>query len=232
VRVKLRIVVWLCLLAGMFLAVVLLARSFPGAVDDDYTFARIIFLFSLLALWSSAIVFSSRARLGELARNLTIWAAIVSVLVVGFAFQDELGFVGRRVLGELVPGYAVEIEPGVLVLSEGADGHFHVIARVNGVDVNFLVDTGASDTVLSPVDAMRTGYDVASLDYSRLYETANGYVTGAPVTLDSLSVGSIELRDFPASVNGEDLDSSLLGMSFLRDLESFEVRDRKLYLRW
>jgi aspartyl protease family protein len=219
-------------MGGLALAVWALAGAFPGSTDSDLAFGHTIYLFALLALVSSGIVFGPRINFSEFTRNIAIWLVIVLALVLGFAFQDELRFVWQRVGGELVPGYAMQTEPGELVLTEGRDGHFHVTGQVNGVQVTFLVDTGASDTVLSPADAARTGYDLSSLDFSRVYQTANGLGTGAPVTLDTLIIGSLEFRDFPASINGEEMDSSLLGMSFLRTLESFEVRDRRLYLRW
>jgi len=227
-----RVVVYVVLLLAIALGVWALASAFPGSMESDFALGRAIWLFALLSVIASGVVFSRSLDFGETVRNLALWAGVVAVLILGFAFQDELRFVYERVRGELVPGYAVETEPGLLVLSEGANGHFNIIGEVNGVSVNFLVDTGASDTVLSPADARRTGYDLASLEFSRPYQTANGLGTGAPVTLDTLTVGPIMMRDFPASVNGAEMDNSLLGMSFFRTLQSVEIRDRRLYLRW
>lgn len=229
---NLRLLVWLGILLAVALAIWGLAGAFPGSMATDFELARLIWLFALLTLISSGIVFSRKIDLGETARNLAIWVGITAALVLVFTFQDELQFVWQRVRGELVPAYGVQAEPGLLVLSQSADGHFHIVGDVNGVPVDFLVDTGASDTVLSPADAMRAGYDVGSLDFSRVYQTANGFGTGAPLVLDRLAVGPIEFADFPASVNGAEMDSSLLGMSFLRRLDSFEVRGGQLYLRW
>ena len=146
--------------------------------------------------------------------------------------QDELQFVWQRVRSELVPGYPVVTAENEMVLGESAGGQYRVIGRVNGLEVNFLVDTGASDTVLTPSDARRLGIDIESLDFSRVYQTANGLGYGAPMALDTLSVGPLVFYDFPASINQSEMGSSLLGMSFLRRLDSFEVRDRRLYLRW
>ena len=101
---------------------------------------------------------------------------------------------------------------------------------MNGVALRFLVDTGASDVVLGPADARRLGFDVAALDYSRRYRTANGVVFGAPVTLDRVRVGPIALDDVRASVNGAEMARSLLGMSFLGRLKGYEVSDDVLTL--
>jgi aspartyl protease family protein len=111
------------------------------------------------------------------------------------------------------------------------DGHFVVTAEVNGAPVNFLIDTGASDIVLSPADAERIGYDPARLSFTQRYYTANGVGRGAPVRLDSIAVGSITFDRMPASVNEAPMGESLLGMSFLRELSSYEVRGDTMILR-
>jgi aspartyl protease family protein len=103
---------------------------------------------------------------------------------------------------------------------------------VNGAPVRFIIDTGASDIVLSPSDARRAGVDMASLDFARGYETANGAGRGARVVLKSLQVGQVHAADVEASVNAAPMRASLLGMAFLKRFESIEVRGGRLVLRW
>jgi aspartyl protease family protein len=98
--------------------------------------------------------------------------------------------------------------------------------------VRFLVDTGASDIVLSPGDARRAGIEPESLKYDRPYATANGVGYGASVTLDRLEIGAISLSNVRVSVQQAEMGTSLLGMTFLRRLKSYAVQDRKLVLRW
>ena len=113
----------------------------------------------------------------------------------------------------------------------GASGHFSVTATVNGRPVDFLIDTGASDIVLSPADARRIGYDPARLSFTRQYYTANGIGRGAPVRLDSFASGPIAYDGLAASVNEAPMSESLLGMTFLRRLDSYEVRRDVMILR-
>lgn len=117
-------------------------------------------------------------------------------------------------------------------MPQDAQGAFQVVGRVNGQRVMFVVDTGATDTVLSPTDARRLGVDTGGLNYALPVETANGAGRAAAFTADSLAVGPIRVSNFPMSVNQAAMSRSLLGLSFLRRLDSFEVRDRKLILRW
>jgi aspartyl protease family protein len=85
--------------------------------------------------------------------------------------------------------------------------------------------------VLSPGAARRLGIDPGELQYTRVFRTANGTVRGAPYNLASLKIGSIEFSNVPVTVNQAEMDTSLLGMTFLNRLESFEFRGRQLFLR-
>jgi len=119
-----------------------------------------------------------------------------------------------------------------LVLQAGAHGHFMVDAAVNGQTITFLVDTGASSIYLTPQDAARLGWTPARLTYSERYSTASGEVRAAPVTLRTLRIGQLELYDLPASVGEQQSSTSLLGMTFLKRLDSYQVRGNRLILSW
>ena len=170
-------------------------------------------------------------RWGEKARHAGIWLAIVAVIAVGFTYRSEAASVFQRVRGEFSGGYPVAAGPQELVVTADAGGGYTVMGKVNGEVVRFLVDTGASETVLSPADARRIGVDVDSLVFDRAAETANGVGYGARLVVDSVAVGSISVADMPVVVNQAPMSNSLLGMTFLRRLESFHVRDGRLYLK-
>jgi aspartyl protease family protein len=180
----------------------------------------------------SASLFARRLRFGQVLRYTLIWLAIVAALLLGFSFRDELGFVGRRLMGELAPSQPLAAGPREMVLTQEGDGHFYVMGTVNGTPVRFLIDTGASGIALSPADARRLGIDLAGLTFSESFETANGVGRGAPFIADGLSVGPLHMSDVAMSINQAPMRASLLGLSYLRELESFEVRGRRLYLRW
>lgn len=119
-----------------------------------------------------------------------------------------------------------------LVLRRAANGHFKVRAYVNGVSIPFLVDTGASDVALSADAARQIGINMDSLKYTRRYQTANGAIYAAPVNLRDVRIGDLRVYDVDASITKSDLGVSLLGMSFLNRLTSFEMRGGELILRW
>ena len=118
------------------------------------------------------------------------------------------------------------------VVPPGPGGHFLVMLDVNGTPVRFLVDTGATMVTLTAEDAERVGLPVRALDYSTRVQTANGQVGVASVILRDMQLGKLEIRDVEASVTQAQMNISLLGMSFLRRLSSFEVRSEGLILRY
>ena len=121
-------------------------------------------------------------------------------------------------------GYVVE-------LAAGAYGHYKTPARVNGRQINVLVDTGASYVSLTHEDAERAGIFVSNGDYKYKTRTANGVTRVALVTIDRISIGDIEVRNVKASVHERGkLHVTLLGMSFLGKLRRAEMRSGRLIL--
>jgi aspartyl protease family protein len=114
-----------------------------------------------------------------------------------------------------------------------ADSRGHVIldAIVNGASVRFLVDTGASLVTLTANDARAAGLDPRRLAFNERATTANGEVRMAPVRLREIRLGQLAIEDVPAAVI-ENLKISLLGVSFLERLQSYEMRDGKLTIAW
>lgn len=119
-----------------------------------------------------------------------------------------------------------------LVYRRAPNGHFYVDAEVDGGRVHFLVDTGASDVVLTPNDARAAGLSLQELDFSNRIETANGEAHVAGATLRRMSLSQLEVFDLPVLVIDHDMPASLLGMNFLRRLDGYEIRDNELILRW
>ncbi len=222
---------WLLLLLATGALIAVLAWRFPGNLETERDWLRMIYLVGLLALVSSGVVAGRRGRLRETAKQIAAWIAIALVAIAGYGYRFEIKAVGERLLGELAPGYGIATGEASVVFRIGAGGHYRVEAVVDGVALVFLVDTGASEVVLSRADARRLGLDPGALDYTQVYVTANGVGRGAPVTLSEVVVGPIRLTNVAASVNQAPMAGSLLGMSFLGRLSAYEVRNGSLTLR-
>jgi aspartyl protease family protein len=228
--VRLGLWLWLGVMAGTGLLLFVLNRFFPGSLGDGDT-AYMLRTVGWLALLSSSLLFVRRVNLRQAARTTLIWLAIAGVVVLGYAWRDPLTRLAQQVRAELVPGYPIASGAGEITIAEDDGGSYRVIGSVNGQPVRFLIDTGASDIVLTGEDARAAGIDLDALDYSRPAATANGIAHSATAMVRELKVGSIVFQDVRVSVQREGLGVSLLGMSFLRRLKSFGFGAHKMVLR-
>ncbi len=222
----------LAIAAAVGVLVWILARAFPENLRSGDDWAWVAQGALVVLIVGTGVFRLSRGRWSEHLRYAAVWAVIIAVLAVGYAYRGELQGVVRRVQGAFGPGEPIATATHELAVNQDDEGGFIVVGQVNGQRVRFLVDTGSSDTVLAPADAQRIGVDLTSLHFDRTAETANGLGYGAPFTADSLTVGPIRLSAMPMSINQAPMSASLLGMSFLSRLDSFEFRGRKLILKW
>ncbi len=109
---------------------------------------------------------------------------------------------------------------GIEYLLSDSRGHFLANLEVNGVNIQTLVDTGASMVAFGAIDAERAGIRPSQSDYKYKSQTANGEVSMARVIVPRMRLGSIELENVEAAVLPDGaLNGTLLGMSFLRRLQ-------------
>ncbi|MCB5197980.1 TIGR02281 family clan AA aspartic protease [Loktanella sp. TSTF-M6] len=173
------------------------------------------------AIFVSYLV-SQRGRMGKVAQQASIW---------GLIFIGVIGAIGLwgDISRDVLPRQSVT-SGGDIVLPQQADGHYYIRLDVNDVPVDFVIDTGASQIVLSQQDAQRIGLDPDTLRYLGSASTANGIVQTAPVTLDLVTLGDVTETRVPAVVNGGDMFGSLLGMSYLSRFSNIQIRDGELVL--
>lgn len=190
---------------------------------DPDTQARSFYLILLGAFILLAVFTHYRGRMGQAAQHAAIWALIFIGAVIAIGFSDQL----RQ---QLYPESAMSAGEGTLSFRRAPDGHFYVGAEVNGAPVRFMVDTGATMLLLTRADARAAGLDPASLNFVQPTHTANGQVMIAPVRLDEIELGGVIDRNIPASVSGEGLGRSLLGMSYLNRWRSIRIEGDTLYL--
>jgi aspartyl protease family protein len=228
---RLGLALWLGALAVLGLSLWGLTELFPNGNPSWMDTAALVRMVAILAVISSSLLFIRQINLKQTVRNVLLWAGIMGVLALGFAYQEPLRDAALRLRSGLIPGYPVQTGTGEMVISESEGGNYLVYGTVNGTRVRFLIDTGASDIVLSPADARRVGIDFGLLDFDHRYETANGVGKGALTKVNTLTVGDAHFTDVAVSVNQADMNASLLGMTFLKRFKSFGFSEGKLSLR-
>lgn len=175
------------------------------------------------------------------AREASGWLLIAAVVFVTIYYFADLRGLSRTYIGSTAEQSDVA-EPAQLqtppsgsereVHLQAADsGHFFSDVDINGRTVNVVVDTGATAVSLSYEDARAIGIRLTDDEFTMESRTANGTAKIAPVMLDRIRIGDIEIRDVEAFVaEPGKLFQTLLGMSFLRRLSQIDIRGRELVL--
>lgn len=190
---------------------------------SEFEIMHLVYLVALLVFVAFSLSPMFRANFWKTIQQLMIWALIfVGVMVVVGSWDN--------IRSAALPPQVAFSEDGTIEIPKSYDGHFYVTALVNGAEIEFVVDTGASDLVLSQKDAITAGLDPENLDFYGRAKTANGEVRTAPVRLESVSLGKFDDKNVRARVNGGDLDISLLGMSYLNRFPEITISRNRLVL--
>lgn len=211
-------------LVGIGLLVGGLSLAVPSHTLADPYLVRALLI---LVIFGSVALFWSRQNLMKIAKMAGLWILIIAGVSGFYLFQSEFG---SRFRAALDPSAAMVTNEGIII-HRSADGHFWVKALINGEPIRMMVDTGASNIVLSPADARLVGINSDNLKYSNRAETANGPVALAKTKVQSIRIGDALLLDVSVTVNSADMRGSLFGLSALDQFSSFEFRGEKLILR-
>ncbi len=184
--------------------------------------ANLAYLALLGAVIAGYFLLQNRHNLGKLAQQAAVWALIfVGAIAAAGLWSD--------IRDDVAPRQSVIGDARIEVPRSG-DGHYYLRADINGAPVDFVVDTGATDLVLSRRDAARAGIDPDDLAYLGTAVTANGMVRTAAVRLDSVRIGAIEDQGVRAVVTDGDFDGSLMGMGYLGLYERMIFENNRLVL--
>jgi len=169
------------------------------------------------------------ARREPLAKMLTMalaWIVIFAAGFVLFTFRDDFGYLAQRLKAEAIGSPVSDGRETRIPMA--IDGHFWVNAKLNGRDVKFLVDSGATMTTIDRKTANAAGVPVSPRadEYVR---TGNGIIRVSSGRAAEISVGGIVRRDVGLQIAEND-DLNVLGMNYLSSLSRWGVQGRWLVL--
>jgi aspartyl protease family protein len=191
---------------------------------DGDNIARMAYLGLLGAALVAWFISQNRQSLNKVVQQALAWVFIFVGVIAAYGLWEDI----RTTVSPAAPQMTVSGQ--TVEVPRSFDGHYYLPVLVNGEPITFLVDTGASQIVLSAQDARRVGIDPAQLNYFGRAATANGEVRTAPVRLDSLALGPITDSDVAAWINEGQMDQSLLGMDYLHRFSNIQFADGRLIL--
>jgi aspartyl protease family protein len=110
------------------------------------------------------------------------------------------------------------------------DGHYWVRAEINGAPANFLIDTGATISAVSPAVAARAGLTPRRGGIPVQINTANGSVTAQIASADRLSFGNVAAEGIDVVIAPGLGDTNIIGMNLLSRLEGWRVENGVMVL--
>lgn len=194
--------------------------------DGTQALNLIYLLIILIAVLSAFSL--RRIPLGKTVRMVLAWVLIFAALFAIFALRDDFRALGNRLWAAVTGSDNQEVQGNELRIAMANDGHFYADGQINGRDVRFLVDSGATVTTIGPQTAREAG--VQPTGERTMVDTANGIAQVDRGRVERLTIGPIERRDFAVFIAREDA-TSVIGMNFLSTLSRWSVEGRTLVLR-
>ena len=191
---------------------------------EENDFSRLIYLSVLVVAILGSVLISRRGAYGKMFRQAGVWLLIFMGLVAIVASWQDIRQSGQTMSFQ-------QSEDSAIIIPKEIDGHFHLTLTINDRPIDFLVDTGASDIVLTRKDAARVGFDPNRLDYWGMANTANGTVRLATIRLETVRLGEFIDKNIRASVNKAPMEKSLLGMRYLSKFSAIEISNDQMILK-
>ena len=191
---------------------------------EENDFSRLIYLSVLVVAILGSVLISRRGAYGKMFRQAGVWLLIFMILVAIVASWQDIRQSGQTTSFQ-------QSQDGAIIIPKEIDGHFHLTVTINDRPIEFLVDTGASDIVLTRNDAARVGFDPNRLDYWGMANTANGTVRLATIRLETVRLGEFIDKNIRASVNKAPMEKSLLGMRYLSKFRAIEISNDQMILK-
>ncbi len=188
-------------------------------------FGQFAYLALLLVAVAGYFVTENRFSLGQTLRHSLIWIFIfVGVLAAVGLWQD--------LKHDITPRQSFINETGQITLPRAYDGHFYARVMMNGKPIDFVVDTGASNIVMTKKDAQHAGIDLSALRFFGRAMTANGQTRTAPARVARVALEGIADFNVEVWVNQGEMPQSLLGNTYLQRFEKIEIsRDEMILTR-
>ncbi len=181
------------------------------------------YLVLLLVAISGYFISENRFSLGQTLRHSLIWI---------FIFVGALAVVGlwQNVKNDISPRQTYMSETDQITLPRAYDGHFYAQLMLNGNPVDFVIDTGASNVVLTKKDAERAGIDLSALRFFGRAMTANGQTRTAPARIARVELEGITDFNVEVWVNEGEMSQSLLGNTYLQRFDKIEIGQNEMVL--
>ena len=200
---------------GKVLVGILLYSSIINAADQDISHIEVMALFKNKAMVS----INDKQHLLKVGEPATVGVKLVEASSK-YAVLEVNGERSKYTLGNRVRASYSKTEKKKVQIYRDGQNMFRTVGSINGYQVDFLVDTGATSVALNSALAKRLGLQYKLKGEKTVVSTASGKALAYAISLDQVKIGEIMLRNIEAVIiEGNDPSTPLLGMSYLGRLK-------------
>ena len=196
---------------------------------ETLNFSYLIYLIIILIILLGTFLLSNKKNLNKNIQNLAIWGLIFFALLVTYYLWNELKFSMEKERYN----YVIENDNSILI-NKSYDGHFYLPLSINNKEIIFLVDTGATKSLLSKRDYKLLKKNEINFTTEKIIETANGKIIALETTFDKVKLFNNILGDVTFLVVRNDFEGpniSLLGLDLLDNKFNYQITNNYLKLQ-
>ena len=196
---------------------------------ETFNFSYLIYLIVILVVLLGTFLLSNKKNLNKNIQNLAIWGLIFFALLVTYYLWNELKFSMEKERYN----YVIENDNSILI-NKSYDGHFYLPLSINNKEIIFLVDTGATKSLLSKSDYKLLKNNEINFTKEKIIETANGKIIALETTFDKVKLFNNILGDITFLVVRDDFEGpniSLLGLDLLDNKFNYQITNNYLKLQ-
>ena len=196
---------------------------------ETLNFSYLIYLIIILIVLLGTFLLSNKKNLNKNVQNLAIWGLIFFAFLVTYYLWNELKFSMEKERYN----YLIEKDNSILI-NKSYDGHFYLPLSINNKEIIFLVDTGATKSLLAKNDYKLLKNDGINFTSEKIIETANGKIIALETTFDKVKLFNNILGNVTFLVVRNDFEGpniSLLGLDLLDSKFNYEITNNYLKLQ-
>ena len=196
---------------------------------SNLNYFHLIYLTLILLFLVVTFLLSNKKNLNKNIQNLSIWGIIFFAVLISYYLWDDL----KVSMSKEKFNYIIEDNSNITI-EKSKDGHFYLRLTINDLQIIFLVDTGASRSLLSRKDFKLVKAGNIFLPTETILETANGIVKAKEIIFQNVKVFESDLGEISflvATKNFKGPRISLLGLDLLNNKFKYEITNNFLKLQ-
>lgn len=194
---------------------------------NEHERMHFIYLVLLIVLLAIRIFRNSTYGILRALKMSIMWLVILMSLLVLYHYRSAAYSILKAQLFPSSP--TLQYGDTAIEVHRAMNGHFMLDARVNGIPVRFMIDTGASDVVIPYSLALKAGLKPHEILFTDSIITANGRAFAAKGYVD-LEISNLAFRAVPVLITEQE-DTMLLGMSLLNKFKSINISEDALIMQ-